>query len=215
MHHTLESRRLFSGKPGEGVLALPLAHSERGDEPSRSAGWSLPVQHCCTPLVLGPNMPQGHPQRRLSRNRRLLLTQRLKSHTRNNQKYAIASWNLRRLGFGGWGETSWLKLKMVTSLAVKRRWRAILISDCNVDEAGSYTFKGPGGYWLLLFNCRCGILLDPGMAKMWTRGGQRRLDSSDGRSLGITGNCSLCRSWFERTSAFSCFYLWAGFWGWF
>ena len=66
------SRRLFSGKSGEGVLALPLAHSEPRDEPSCSASWSLPVQHCCTSLVLGPTMPQGHPLRRLSHYKRVL-----------------------------------------------------------------------------------------------------------------------------------------------
>ena len=48
-------------------------------------------------------MPQGHPQRRLSQRRRLLLKHRLLKQNQHSKKYAIASWNLRRLGQGGWG----------------------------------------------------------------------------------------------------------------
>ena len=68
-----QSGCLFSGKSGEGVLALPLAHSEPGEEPSRSAGWSLPVLFGSTILCEAPIMPQRHSQRRLSHNRRVLL----------------------------------------------------------------------------------------------------------------------------------------------
>ena len=43
------------------------------------------------------------------------------------------------------------------------------------------------GVWvafgLVVFNSRCGILLDPGMANMWRRGGERRHDSPDGRKV--------------------------------
>ena len=77
-----------------------------------------------------------------------------------------------------------------TRLAVRRGWRSILISDCMVDTPGSFSFRGPGGNWLLLFNCRCGVLLDPGMANMWRRGGNIRYDSSDGRSLAVIVPCA-------------------------
>ena len=43
---------------------------------------------------------------------------------------------------------------------------------------------------MLLFNCRCGVLLDPGMANMWRRGGNIRYDSSDGRSLAVIVPCA-------------------------
>ena len=75
-------------------------------------------------------------------------------------------------------------------LAVRRGWRSILISDCMADAPGSFSFRGPGGNWLLLFNCRCGVLLDPGMASMWRRGGNIRYDSSDGRSLAVIVPCA-------------------------
>ena len=96
-------------------------------------------------------MPQGHPQRRLSQRRRLLLKHRLLKQNQSSKKYAIASWNLRRLGQGGWGETSWLKLKMVTTLALKRRWRAVLVTDCWSDEPGLLNSKAPvvSGFWFL------------------------------------------------------------------
>ena len=106
------------------------------------------------------------------------------------KRSAIAAWNLRRLGQGGFGETSWLKLRACTRLAVRRGWRSILISDCMADAPGSFSFRGPGGNWLLLFNCRCGVFLDPGMANMWRRGGNIRYDSSDGRSLAVIVPCA-------------------------
>ena len=37
----------------------------------------------------------------------------------------------------------------------------------------------------MVFNGRCGVLLDPGMANMWRRGGERRHESPDGRSLAL------------------------------
>ena len=79
-------------------------------------------------FCLDSRWPFSCPLRSSIRNLLILLrlTQRLKSHT-HNQKYAIAPWNLRRLAFGGWGEASWLGLRMVTSLAIARHWRAILI----------------------------------------------------------------------------------------
>ena len=55
--------------------------------------------------------------------------------------------------------------------------------------AGVFTFKGVGGSWSLIFNKRCGILLDPGMARLWVRTGMRRFDSPDGRSLGVVIPC--------------------------
>ena len=79
---------------------------------------------------------------------------------------------------------------LARDLAVRRGWRSILISDCMVDTPGSFSFRGPGGNWLLLFNCRCGVLLDPGMANMWRRGGNIRYDSSDGRSLAVIVPCA-------------------------
>ena len=81
-------------------------------------------------------MPQGHAKRRLSQKRRLLFKHRLLKQNQPSKKYALAAWNLRRLGQGGWGETSWLKLKMVTTLALKRRWRAVLVTDCWADAPG-------------------------------------------------------------------------------
>ena len=101
----------------------------------------------------------------------------------------MAAWNLRRLGQGGFGETSWLKLRACTRFAVRRGWRSVLVLDCMVETPGSFSFRGPGGNWLLIFNCRCGVLLDPGMANMWRRG-NIRYDSSDGRSLVVIVPCA-------------------------
>ena len=55
---------------------------------------------------------------------------------------------------------------------------------------GTFEFKGPGGIWLLVFNCRSGALLDPGMARMWDRGGRVRHDSPDGRVIGVVVPCA-------------------------
>ena len=100
-------------------------------------------------------------------------------------KAAIATWNLRRLGQGNWGESSWLKLRMLTKMARARGWRAILVSECGTDGKGTFSFRGFGGSWLFIFNGRCGVVLDPGMANMWRRGGERRHDAPDGRSLAV------------------------------
>ena len=59
-----------------------------------------------------------------------------------------------------------------------------------LQGSGSFSFKGLGGSWLVVFNGRCGILLDPGMANMWRRGGERRHDSPDGRSLAVVVPCA-------------------------
>ena len=135
-------------------------------------------------------MPQGQGPRVFSRKRRVLLRHSRTSFSRTHHKTSIATWNLRRLGQGNWGETSWLKLRMLTRMCVKRGWRAILLSDCFCDGSGSFSFKGLGGLWVVVFNGRCGILLDPGMANMWRRGGERRHDSPDGRSLAVVVPCA-------------------------
>ena len=41
-----------------------------------------------------------------------------------------------------------------------------------------------------LFSMRCGIFLEPGMANMWRRGGERRRDSPDGLSLAFVVPCA-------------------------
>ena len=64
-----------------------------------------------------------------------------------------------------------------------------MVSDCMLEGSGVFTFKGVGGSWSLVFNKRCGILLDPGMARLWVRTGMRRFDSPDGRSLGVVIPC--------------------------
>ena len=89
-----------------------------------------------------------------------------------------------------WGETSWLKMKMLTRIALQRGWRSVLISDCGAESKGTFEFKGFGGSWLVVFNGRCGVLLDPGMANMLRRGGAKRFDSPDGRSLAVIVPCA-------------------------
>ena len=42
-------------------------------------------------------------------------------------KAAIATWNRRRLGQGNWGESSWLKLRMLTKIA---RAAGFLSAEC-------------------------------------------------------------------------------------
>ena len=81
-------------------------------------------------------------------------------------------------------------MKMLTSIALQRGWRSVLISDCGAEGKGTFEFKGFGGSWLVIFNGRCGILLDPGMARMWRRGGAKRFDSPDGRSLAVIVPCA-------------------------
>ena len=78
---------------------------------------------------------------------------------------------------------------MLTRIATDRRWKAVLVSDCMLEDSGIFTFKGVGGSLSLVFNRRCGILLDPGMARLWVRTGMRRFDSPDGRSLGVVIPC--------------------------
>ena len=106
------------------------------------------------------------------------------------KRAAIASWNLRRLGQGGFSQTSWLKLRTCVRIAVRRGWRAVLVSDCMTDEPGSFSFRGSGGDWVLVYNRRCGVLLDPGLANMWRRGGSIRYDSADGRSMAVIVPCA-------------------------
>ena len=81
-------------------------------------------------------------------------------------------------------------MKMLTRIALQRGWRSVLISDCGAEGKGTYEFKGFGGSWLVIFNGRCGILLDPGMARMWRRGGAKRFDSPDGRSIAAIVPCA-------------------------
>ena len=65
-----------------------------------------------------------------------------------------------------------------------------MLSDCYLEGSGTSTFQGLGGSWLVVFNGRCGVLLDPGMANMWRRGVERRHDSPDGRSLAVVVPCA-------------------------
>ena len=78
----------------------------------------------------------------------------------------------------------------MTSLALVRGWRAVLISDCYTEGKGTFSFRGVGGSWLVVCNGRCGVLIDRGMANMWRRGGERRRDSPDGRSLAVVVPCA-------------------------
>ena len=65
-----------------------------------------------------------------------------------------------------------------------------LISDCGAEDKGTFEFKSFGDPWLVIFNGRCGVLLDPGMANMWRRGGAKRFESLDGRSLAVIVPCA-------------------------
>ena len=65
----------------------------------------------------------------------------------------------------------------------------MLISDC-AEGKSTFEFKGFGGSWLVVFNGRCGVLLDPGVANMWRRRGAKRFDSLDGRSLAVIVPCA-------------------------
>ena len=55
---------------------------------------------------------------------------------------------------------------------------------------GLFLSAGLVGSWLVIFNGRCGVVLDPGMANMWRRGGERRHDAPDGRSLAVVIPCA-------------------------
>ena len=79
---------------------------------------------------------------------------------------------------------------MVLRMAKTRRWRALLITDCCANEPGTIKLRGPGGHWLLVFGCRSGVLLDPGLARCWERGGSIRYDSPGGRSCGVLVPCA-------------------------
>ena len=103
-------------------------------------------------------------------------------------------------------------MRMLVRLALPRGWRAILVSDCGAEGKGVFEFKGLGGIWLVVFNGRCGVVLDPGMAKMWRRGGERRHDAPDGRSLAVVIPCA--GRGFSWSGVVSCFGLWSGVWGW-
>ena len=135
-------------------------------------------------------MPQGQGSRLRARRRRALVCHSRVLFPQKGPKSAIATWNLRRLGTGNWGETSWLKMKMLTRIALQRGWRSVLISDCGGEGEGTFELKDFGGSWLFVFNGRCGVLLDPGMARMWRRGGAKRFDSPDGRSLAVIVPCA-------------------------
>ena len=43
---------------------------------------------------------------------------------------------------------------------------------------------------MVVFNGGCGVVLDPGIANMWRRGGERRHDAPDGRSLAVAAPCA-------------------------
>ena len=77
------------------------------------------------------------------------------------------------------------------ALCYRSPLETVLVSGCMLEGSGVFTFKGVGGSWSLVFNKRCGILLDPGMARLWARTGMRRFDSPDGRSktLGVVIPC--------------------------
>ena len=109
-------------------------------------------------------MPQGHKNRAIARKRRVLLSHGRSLFPRKSPQNTIATWNLRRLGQGNWGDGFWLKMRMLVRLALSRGWRAILVSDCGAEGKGVFEFKGLGGIWLVVFNGRCGVVLDPGMA---------------------------------------------------
>ena len=64
------------------------------------------------------------------------------------------------------------------------------MSDCGAEGKGFFSFKGLGGTWLVVFNGRCGVVLDPGMANMWRRGGEKRHDAPDGRSMAVVIPCA-------------------------
>ena len=54
------------------------------------------------------------------------------------------------------GEGSWLKMRVLTRLAVARGWRAVLVSDCGAEGKGTFSFRGSLGNWLVIFSGRCG-----------------------------------------------------------
>ena len=127
--------------------------------------------------------------RRKRVSRRRLLLKSLSNKT-PPKRYAVATWNLTGIGRDGWGKTSWLKFQMVIKKAISRGWRAILITDCSGTEPGTFKLRGLGGHWLLIFGLRSGVLLDPGLARCWERGGSCRFDPLGGRSCGVLVPCA-------------------------
>ena len=75
-------------------------------------------------------------------------------------------------------------------MAQSRGWRAVLLTDCYGQEPGTIKLRGPGGHWMLVFGLRSGVLLDPGLARCWERGGSVRFDSPGGRSCGVLVPCA-------------------------
>ena len=94
---------------------------------------------------------------------------------------------------------------MVTSLALKRRWRAMLVSDCWVDVPGTFEFKASGGNgcWFVV----------PDLGFCWTQVWQGCVHGEDESPPMVHWcGCSLCREGFERSCSCVGFLLWAGFW---
>ena len=139
-----------------------------------------------TRTTLTHTMPIG--QKKCISRRRLLLQEH--PHRIHPKRTAVATWNLRGIGRDGWAQNSWLKVRMVLRMAKTRRWRALLITDCCANEPGTIKIRGLGGHWLLVFGCRSGVFLDPGLARCWERGGSIRYDSPGGRSCGVLVPCA-------------------------
>ena len=120
----------------------------------------------------------------ISRKRRVLLSHGRNSFSRIQQRSAIATWNLRRLGQGNWRE----KATNTDPRLCEARMESHFALGLLFGRIG-HCFLGLG--WLLVggFYGRCWVLLDPGMANMWRRGGERRQDSPDGRSLAVVVPC--------------------------
>ena len=80
---------------------------------------------------------------------------------------SVATWNLRRLGQGNWGESSWLKLRMLTRIATDRRWKKSGIGvGCMLNGSGVFAFKGVGGSWISCFQQALRDFVGPGMAPL-------------------------------------------------
>ena len=45
---------------------------------------------------------------------------------------------------GNWGETSWLKMKLLTHIAIQRGWRSVLISDRGAEGKGTLILRVSG-----------------------------------------------------------------------
>ena len=97
--------------------------------------------------------------------------------TENRKRIAVGIWNLRRFDLSSPNDRGWLKSQMVIRTCLARGWRAVLTSDCACHEPESQEFNALGGRWLLIHAVCCAILLDPGLARVWHRGGSVRFDS--------------------------------------